>query len=117
MEPKYFTLKEVMLNNHCPECYSNEGLRLTFKQRFVENAFYKSIVEDLKNEIYCLSCHNTIYSGRWEKDIEQVIAYHERANSPKPKSMKLKTSAWALILVVITASILAVLFFLNIIKL
>ena len=40
MEGSYFTVKEVDLNNHCPECYSNEGLQLTFKQKFVENAFY-----------------------------------------------------------------------------
>ena len=43
MENKFFTLKEVELNNNCPECYSREGLQLTFKQRFVENFFYKAI--------------------------------------------------------------------------
>jgi len=106
-----------MLSNHCPECYSNEGLRLTFKQRFVENPFYKSIAEDLKNEIYCLSCHNTIYSGRWEKDIEQVVAYHERANSPKPKSMKMKTTAWLGIGVLIAVIVLVILFSSGIINL
>ena len=45
MAKKFFTLKEVKLNNNCPECYSNNGLQLTFKQQFVENAFYKAITE------------------------------------------------------------------------
>ncbi|WP_299225438.1 hypothetical protein [uncultured Psychroserpens sp.] len=95
---QYFTLKEVRLNNNCPECYSNEGLELTFKQKFVENAFYKAITEETKNEMYCHTCHTTIFPVRWTDDIEQVVAYQERAINPKPKSLKLKQLAWVVIL-------------------
>jgi len=27
----YFTLKEFQLGNNCPECYNNEGLKLTIR--------------------------------------------------------------------------------------
>mgnify|MGYP001025337323 CR=1 FL=1 len=117
MDPKYFTLKEVMLSNHCPECYSNEGLRLTFKQRLDETLFYKSIVEDLKNELHCLTCNNPIYSGRWSRDIEQVIAYQERAVSPKEKSTKLKASGWLSIAFLAIIIVIIILFGLGIVKL
>ena len=48
-----FTLKEVLLKNNCPECYSNDGLTLTFKQRFTENLFYKAITEETALEMHC----------------------------------------------------------------
>jgi len=105
-----------MLSNHCPECYSNEGLRLTFKQRFTENAFSKSIVEDLKNEIHCLTCDNPIYSGRWTREIEQVVAYQQRATTPKATSMKIKTLSWVLAAIFILALVFSVLLALDVIK-
>jgi len=116
MEPKYFTLREIMLNNHCPECYSNEGLRLTFKQRFSENLFYKSIAEELKNEMHCLTCDNPIYSGRWTKDIEQIIAYQQRATAPKPRSIKLKPLAWVFIAFDVLLIMFIILYMMNVIN-
>ena len=41
MDPQYVTINSVSLNNNCPECYSREGLTLTFKQRF-------KLVDELK---------------------------------------------------------------------
>ncbi|MEM6515703.1 MAG: hypothetical protein AAF688_05930 [Bacteroidota bacterium] len=116
MEPKFFTLKEVMLNNHCPECYSNTGLRLTFRQRFSENLFYKSITDDLKKDIYCTDCNTPIYSGRWTKDIEQVVAYQQRATKLKPKSMKIKPLAWGFIAFDVLLIALVILFVMDVIK-
>lgn len=95
---QYITLKEVKLNNNCPECYSNSGLVLTFKQRFVENAFYKAITNDLINEMHCSVCNTSIFPVRWTNDIEQVVAYQERAANPKQKSIKLKQLSWILII-------------------
>ena len=96
---QYFTLKEVQLNNNCPECYSNEGLELTFRQRFVENAFYKAITEETIHDMHCKTCNTDIFPVRWTNDIEQVVAYQKRAAIPKPKSLKLKKLAWIFIIV------------------
>ncbi|MFC0603182.1 hypothetical protein [Winogradskyella pulchriflava] len=96
---KFFTLKEAKLNNNCPECYSNDGLQLTFKQKFTENALYKAITNETSHEMFCANCNTDIFPVRWTDDIEQVVAYHERAVQPKPKSIKLKSLAWILIVV------------------
>ncbi|WP_411767203.1 hypothetical protein [Winogradskyella sp. A3E31] len=96
---KYFTLKEARLNNNCPECYSSEGLQLVFRQKFVENAFYKAVTLDTIKEMHCTNCNMEIFPVRWTDDIEQVVAYQTRAVNPKPKSIKLKTLTWILIVV------------------
>ena len=110
MDPKYFTLKEVRLSNNCPECYSNEGLKLTFKQQFAENYFYKSITEHLKNEMYCMTCDNPIFPGRWTREIDQVIDYQKRAVEPRAKSTKLKSLAWVLVILALVLVPLGVMF-------
>ncbi|WP_028872843.1 hypothetical protein [Psychroserpens burtonensis] len=96
-QQNHFTLKEVQLNNNCPECYSNKGLELTFKQRFVENAFYKAITEERINEMHCNTCNTDIYPARWTNEIERVVAYQKRAIQPRLKSLKLKKLSWILI--------------------
>lgn len=94
---KFFTLKEARLNNNCPECYSTDGLQLTFKQKFTENAFYKAIINETSHEMYCHNCNTSIFPVQWTDDIERVVAYQERAVKPKPKSIKLKRLAWLVI--------------------
>jgi len=96
---KFFTLKEVNLNNNCPECYSNSGLKLTFKQKIIETILYKSITTETTNEMHCLNCNTDIFPVRWTDDIERVVEYHKRAIQPKSKSVKLKPLAWILILI------------------
>lgn len=98
MKPEnYFTLKAFQLNNNCPECYGNDGLQLTFKQRILENKFLKQITKELKQEMICKNCNTTIYPVRWDNDIERVVAYHERAVIPKKTSWKLKPLAYVFI--------------------
>ncbi|WP_047549972.1 hypothetical protein [Psychroserpens sp. Hel_I_66] len=116
MAHKYFTLKEVTLNNNCPECYSNEGLELTFKQRFIGNSFYKAITEDTINQMQCNTCNTDIFPVRWTNDIEQVVAYQKRAATPKPKSFKLKKLAWAFIIVDAILLIMVILFVAGVLK-
>lgn len=94
---KFFTLKEARLNNNCPECYSNDGLQLTFKQKFTENAFYKAITKETSHEMHCTTCNTEIFPVRWTDDIERVVAYQQRAVQPKSKSIKLKPLAWVII--------------------
>ena len=97
MDDKFFTLKTFNLNNHCPECYSREGLELTFKQKFVENTFFKAITTDTIHSLYCTNCNTEIFPVRWTDDVDQVVDYHIRAVTPKPKSLKLKKMSWVII--------------------
>ena len=96
---RFFTLKEARLSNNCPECYSNDGIELTFKQKFIENAFYKAITAEVINEMYCQNCNTQIFPIQWTDDIESVVDYQKRALQPKPKSIKLKPLAWVIIIV------------------
>ncbi|MEM5563666.1 hypothetical protein WNY78_01050 [Psychroserpens sp. AS72] len=115
-QQNYFTLKEVKLNNNCPECYSNNGLELTFKQRFVENAFYKAITEDTIYEMYCKTCDTAIFPGRWTDEIDRVVAYQKRAATPKPKSLKLKKLAWIIVIVDVVLLVVVLLFAFGVLK-
>ncbi len=94
---KLITIKEVSLNNNCPECYSNNGLQLTFKQKFKETSFYKTVSIETTQEIECKTCDTMIYPISWTDDIERVFNYHQRAFVPKKASVKLKKIAWILI--------------------
>ena len=97
MADKYFTLKTVNLNNHCPECYSTDGLELTFKQKFVENVLYKAISTETSHNLHCNTCDTAIYPARWTDDIDRVFNYQQKAAVLKPKSIKLKPLAWVVI--------------------
>lgn len=101
MSEKLITIKEFALNNNCPECYSNNGLHLTFRQKFVENKFYKSITDDVTHEIVCKTCNTPIYPVRWGNDIERVFEYHQKALEPKKTTLKLKKLAWIIILAIL----------------
>lgn len=110
MEAKYITLHSVALNNNCPECYSTEGLQLTFKQRFIENRFYKSITSDTISALKCSVCKTDIFPVRWTDEIEKVVDYHNKAFTPKPSSFKLKKLAWVIMIIFDSLIILALLY-------
>ena len=107
MDPRFFTLREVELNNNCPECYSQDGLQLTFKQKFIENSFYKAISKETSHSLFCNICKTMIFPVRWTEDIERVFDYQQRATPPKTESLKLKTLSWILITLVIVSAIIA----------
>ncbi len=109
MDAKYFTLREVELNNNCPECYSQEGLQLTFKQRFIENYFYKAISKETSYSLFCDVCETMISPARWTNDIDLVFEYQQRASPPKPISFKLQTLSWVLISILILLILISVL--------
>lgn len=113
MEEKLITIKDVSLNNNCPECYSTEGLTLTFKQKFKENAFYKSITNDIVEELSCKNCDTKIYPVSWTDDIDRIVAYQKKAFIPKKASLKLKRLAWIVLIAidVIVLGLILVLFF------
>ena len=113
MKEKFFTVKEASLNNHCPECYSNDGLHLTFKQKFVENAFYKAISPDIKHTLVCHTCNTEIFPVRWTDDLEQIFEYHKRALVPKSATFKLKKLTWILLVVAIALIVLLNVYLFN----
>ncbi len=113
MEEKFFTVKEVALNNHCPECYSKDGLNLTFKQKFVENRFYKAISKDMKQIMICDTCKTEIFPVRWDDDLERVFEYQQRALVPKSATFKLKRLFWIVLITVAIAVILLNVYIFN----
>ncbi|MBT8245604.1 hypothetical protein [Winogradskyella sp.] len=95
----YFTLKEFQLNNNCPECYSNYGLQLTFKQKISDTIFLKAVTSKTINKMHCNNCNTNIYPICWDSDIERVVAYHQRAVVTKRNLWKLKPLAYVFIAV------------------
>ncbi|WP_405293946.1 hypothetical protein [Algibacter sp. Ld11] len=117
---KHITVKEVLLKNNCPECYSNDGLQLTFKQRFIETIFYKSITNDIKHILLCKTCDSIIYPVQWDEHIERVFEYQKRAFVPKKASRQFKKPAYlifALLGIAIVAVIVTLLIYKKIINL
>ncbi|MBD3864189.1 MAG: putative nucleic acid-binding Zn ribbon protein [Olleya marilimosa] len=110
MSDRLLTINTVDLNNNCPECFSTKGLQLTFKQRFIETAFYKSITQEVNTEMHCTVCNTTIYPARWTDDIERVYDYQMKAFQPKKSSKKYKSLFWILIgaVTILIAAILSV---------
>ena len=113
MPEKLITVKEVILNNNCPECFSKEGLQLTFKQKFIETPFSKSITQDITTEMDCKVCNTSIYPVSWTEDIERVYEYQLKAFTPKKASTKLKKLSWILIGSAMTLMLLIIAFFLT----
>lgn len=100
MEEKLVTIKTVSLNNNCPECYNNQGLELTFKQKFKETLFIKSMTKEVVKELSCKNCNTIIYPARWDDDLDRVIDYHKKAFKAKPTSYKLKSLSWIIIITI-----------------
>ena len=114
MKEKLFTLKTVSLHNNCPECYGNNSLELTFKQKLKENALYKSITQEISEELNCSKCESFISPSLWTDDIERVIDYHKKLLDPKPKSLKLKKIAWILLVCIDLTILVVILYSLDI---
>lgn len=109
MSDKLIKVKEVALKNNCPECYSTEGLRLTFKQKIVVTKFYKSITDDIYHELDCEKCNSIIYPVAWTDDIDRVVDYQKKAFTPKKPSTYLKKLSW--IVIILVALIIAAIVF------
>ena len=98
MNEKLINIKEVSLNNNCPECYNNNGLRFSIKQKIIETKFYKSITSEVKYELECKNCNTFIYPVQWTDDIDRVVDYQKKAFQPKPTSTYLKKASWITII-------------------
>jgi len=111
MNERFITIKEVPLKNNCPECGNNEGLRLMFKQKFIESSFYKSITNETSFTLSCKTCDTVIYPVNWTHDIERVVEYQQRAFVPKETSLKLNNKTWIFIGIAMTILIIGVVLF------
>ncbi|WP_452224900.1 hypothetical protein [Lacinutrix chionoecetis] len=108
MSEKLITVKEVALNNNCPECFSKEGLKLTFKQKFLETSFFKSVTQDIATQMHCDNCNTAIFPVQWTEDIERVYTYQMKAFEPKKASKKYKPLFWVIIGVIAAIAIATV---------
>lgn len=108
MSKIFVDIKEVGLNNNCPECYNKDGLRLKFRQKIIETQFYKSITSEINHEISCKTCDSIIYPVQWTDDIERVFEYQKKAFVPKQRSTYLKKATWVIFGVIIGISILLI---------
>ena len=116
MKYNYIHIKTESLNNNCPECFSTEGLQLSFKQKFSETRFYKAITNDIIYELNCNICNTEIFPVRWTDAIEQVVNYKKKTLNTKPKSFKLKRITWMLLIILDVLIVLVILFAVGVIK-
>ena len=113
MKLDFINIDKVDLNNNCPVCYSKDGLQLTFMQKLIETALYKSVTSEITHKMECTTCNSIIYPERWTEDIERVFDYHQKAFVPKERSLKLKKNAWLIItsLVILLITLLIIILF------
>ncbi|MCX2681086.1 hypothetical protein OOZ15_14130 [Galbibacter sp. EGI 63066] len=78
MKTKQKEIKQASLTNNCPECFSNEGLLLTFYQKHIEGLLFKRATSQISDIIVCNNCNTTIYPVRWTDDIERVREFYQK---------------------------------------
>ncbi|MEZ4874350.1 MAG: hypothetical protein R2793_02565 [Flavobacteriaceae bacterium] len=86
-------LHSARLNNNCPECFSTEGLEISFSQEEVSTKLYSKAHPKIEEVLYCHNCNHTIYPVNWTDDIERVYQYHKKLAKPKSSSIRLKPLA------------------------
>lgn len=84
MKEIYSTLREARLNNHCPKCFSKDGLHIIFKQKHLRTPWYDKRTKEVSSEMFCKNCDQQIYPVDWDDDIERVYEYQRKASPPKP---------------------------------
>ncbi|WP_224483995.1 hypothetical protein [Robertkochia aurantiaca] len=96
-------IKEAELSNNCPECYSNDSLRLQFYQKHLENLLYTKATSTITESLKCSKCKTTIYPVRYTEDIERVRDFYFKTLERPATGIKLRLLSWILLLAVIIA--------------
>ena len=109
---KLKSIQEAGLTNNCPECF-NQELTLRFSQRHVRGKFYHRTCSEVRQELQCNTCRNTIYPVRWTEDIERSVAYYEKAVEPARPSIRFSPLFYALTLLGVALVAALVYAFLN----
>lgn len=99
MKTEYILLKEAILTNNCPECYSKEGLMLSFKQEKLHSKLMIKTKGEIIEHMNCRTCETTIFPGRWTDDIERTYAYHKKTTAPERPSVRFTGIFYTLLLV------------------
>jgi len=89
----YYT---AQLKNNCPVCFANDGMVVSFKQKWKENRLLRKATNDLNYAIACEHCTSTIYPVQWTDDIERVFEFHQKMAKPE-RFRKLKPLAFMII--------------------
>ncbi|MFD0861030.1 hypothetical protein ACFQ1M_02320 [Sungkyunkwania multivorans] len=107
MESKYVTVKEAKLSNHCPECYTNEGLLLQFKQQHISSRLFNRVTKKLEEVLECQKCETRIYPVRWDDDIERVYDFHKKMFKPKKARLRFTALFYLLFFLIVVIATVA----------
>ena len=89
MKTAYIFLKEAPLRTNCPECYTKDGLLLSFHQKQIASKLYNRTTTTLEDRLECKICETKIYPGRWTDDIDRMYDYHLKTVVPKKSAFSL----------------------------
>ncbi|WP_298548536.1 hypothetical protein [uncultured Aquimarina sp.] len=101
MKTEYILLKEAVLNNNCPECYSTESLLLSFKQKRQLSKLFIKTKGEIIESMDCKKCETTIFPGRWTDDIERVYNYHKKTINSKSSGIQFTGLFYIVVLLVL----------------
>ncbi len=105
MKTEYIILKETNLNNNCPECYSTDGMVLSFKQKRLKSKLMIKTKGNIIEGIACNKCENQIFPGQWTKDIERVYDYHKKTISAKRSTMRFTALFYVLFFLILLLAV------------
>lgn len=105
MKTEYIILKETTLNNNCPECYSTDGMILSFKQQRLKSKLLVKTKSNIIESINCSKCENEIFPGQWTIDIERVYDYHKKTINNESGSMRFTGLFYILLLLIILTAL------------
>ncbi|WP_108867602.1 hypothetical protein [Aquimarina aquimarini] len=111
MKTEYIILKEAALTNNCPECYSTDGMVLSFKQKRVSSKFMVKTKNNIVENINCKKCESEIFPGQWTIDIERVYDYHKKTIPQTSGSLRFTKLFYLLLLLIIGIATVGYLYF------
>jgi hypothetical protein len=113
VKTEYITLKETTLTNNCPECYSTDGMILSFKQQKLKSKLLVKTKSNIIESINCNKCETQIYPGQWTLDIERVYNYHKKTIDHKSGSLHFTRLFYTLMLLITVIIVISYLFLLT----
>lgn len=113
MSKKSRVLHTARLNNNCPECFSTDGLEITFSQDEEESLFFKKPAKQIVENLYCHICENPIYPITWTEDIERVYDYNKKIAETHKQYLKVKPLFYISILLGVVLCALGVYFLIT----
>ncbi len=105
MKTVYTFLKEAPLRTNCPECYTKDGLLLSFHQKRIESKLYDRITNTIEERLECGICETKIYPVQWTDDIERMYEYHLKTVAIQNTTFRLTTLSAGILVGVLLAAI------------